>query len=157
MVKLVRMTQPEFDEFLQRDIREYAQENIRSGYWDETGALEKSRREHKNLLPDGLATRNHQIYTIRNEQDSPIGVIWIKVDLSSQKRPSGFIFDLEIDEQYRRQGYATQAMLELEKIAAGLGLKYLGLHVFAHNKTALTLYEKLGYSVAGLNMLKEIP
>lgn len=41
-------------------------------------------------------------------------------------------------------------------LATDLGLRYLGLHVFAHNRGALQLYEKLGYTVRSLNMLKTL-
>ncbi len=156
MVQLVPMTRAEFKAFLDHDIRTYAEENVWSGFWDQAGALEKSRWEHKRLLPDGLATKDHFLYTIRNEEGGAVGAIWMKVDLSSQKKPSGFIYDLEIDEPHRHKGYATQAMLELEKIAAGFGLVQLGLHVFAHNNVARKLYEKLGYNVSSLNMFKSL-
>src|SRR3990170_4191255 len=127
MTRLVRMTPSEFIDFLAHDIRTLAEENVRAGYWDETGAQERSRREHKTLLHDGLATRNHYFYAIRDDEGMSVGIIWMKVDLTSQNRPSAFIFAFEINEPYRRKGYAEQAMLELEKIAAGLGLKYLSL------------------------------
>jgi GNAT superfamily N-acetyltransferase len=61
-----------------------------------------------------------------------VGVLWFKANLDSS-RASGFIFDLEIHEPYRRKGYARQAMLELEKVARGMGLRQLALHVFAYN------------------------
>jgi len=41
-------------------------------------------------------------------------------------------------------------------LARGMGLRQLGLHVFAFNEGARLLYEGLGYSVASLNMLKDL-
>ena len=76
-------------------------------------------------------------------------------DLNSS-RGSGHIFDLEIYEPFRRKGFARQAMQELEGVARGMGLRQLGLHVFAHNRAAESLYEQLGYRVASLNMLKDL-
>ena len=156
MIQLVPMTQAEFDTFLEHDIRTYAQANTQAGYWDQTSALEKSRREHKRLLPDGLKTRDHFLYIIRNDERRQVGVVWMKIDLSSQKKPSGIIFDLEIDPPYQHKGYATQAMHELEKIALGLGLVQLSLHVFAYNTVAHKLYEKLGYTISSFNMIKPL-
>ena len=154
MIQLVPMTKAEFDVFLEGDIRLFSEENVRSGYWDKTGSLEKSRREHKRLLPDGMATRNHYFYTIRNEEDVAVGTLWMKVDLSSQAKPFGFIHNLEIHEAFRDKDYAPQAMLELEKIAVGFGLKQLNLLVFAHNAGDRGLYERLGYSVVSMFMIK---
>lgn len=156
MIRLVPMTRTEFNDFLDSDIRLFAEENVRSGYWDKTGALEKSRREHKRLLLDGMATRNHYFYTIRNEEDAAVGTLWMKVDLSSQAKPFGFIHNLEIHEAFRDKDYPAQAMLELEKIAAGYGLKQLNLLVFTHNKDDRSLYERLGYSVVSMFMIKQL-
>ena len=41
-----------------------------------------------------------------------------------------------------------------DKEARGLGLRDIGLHVFAHNDGAQALYHALGYEVTGLNMRK---
>lgn len=154
MVKLVPMLQKDYEAFLERDIREYAKENVRAGYWSEAEALKKSREEHARLLPDGLKSKDHYLFTIYDAQDA-VGIIWMKANLDSPK-PSGFIFDLEIDEKFRHKGYATRAMLQLEEFARELGLRQLALHVFAHNRIARTMYEKLDYQVSSLNMLKEL-
>ena len=139
MVRLIPITPAEFDDFLEHDIREYAQERVRAGFWSETEAMARSRKEHHALLPDGLKSRYHHIYTIQETgQGEAVGVLWLKTDLDSS-RASGFIFDLEIHEPFRRKGYARQAMLELENVARGMGLKQLGLHVFAHNEGARSL------------------
>lgn len=154
MVHLVPMTRSEFEAFLERDTREYAEENVKAGYWAEAEALEKSRQEHEKLLPDGLKTKNNHLFTIYDAENA-VGMIWMRANLDSP-RPSGFIFDLFIEERFRHKGYATQAMLELEGVARQLGLRQLALHVFAHNQIARRLYEKLDYQVSSLNMMKEL-
>ena len=156
MIRLVPMTQAEFQSFEEHDIREYAAEEVRAGFWSEAESLEKARRAHALLLPDGLATKDHFLYTIReSEHDAAVGVLWLMVSRESAK-PSGFIYDIEIDEPYRRQGYARAAVLELERLARQMDLRQLGLHVFAHNTGARALYESLGYEVASLNLLKDL-
>jgi len=156
MIKLVPMTQPEFDKFLEHDIREYAQERTQAGFWSEAEALTRSRKEHKALLPDGLKSRYHHLYTIRESaHNEDVGVLWLKTDFDTS-RATGFIFDLEIHEPHRRKGYARQAMQELENVARGMGLRQIGLHVFFHNQAARSLYEQLGYQTASMNMLKDI-
>jgi len=156
MVKLVPMTPGEFDSFLEHGIQEYAKDRVRAGFWTQAESLARSRKEHRALLPDGLKSRYHHLYTVQDgETGAAVGVLWFKSDLDSS-RGSGFIFDLEIHEPFRRKGYARQAMLELENVARGMGLHQLGLHVFAFNAGARALYEGLGYSVASLNMLKDL-
>jgi ribosomal protein S18 acetylase RimI-like enzyme len=156
LVQLVPMTEDEFQPFLQHDIQEYALERTLAGFWSEPEAMDESRKAHLELLPDGLRTADHYLYTIRESNSGEaVGVIWMRASMNSP-RPSGFILDLEIDAPFRRKGYARQAMLELEEIARQMGLRQLGLHVFAHNDGARALYENLGYSVASVNMLKPL-
>ncbi len=156
MVRLEPMTQAEFEAFDEHDIREYAAAEVQGGFWSEADALDKAREAHRRLLPDGPRTKDHFLYTIRDpESGAAVGVLWMMADRSSAK-PAGFIYDIEIHEPYRRHGYARQAMLELEKVAHQMGLQQLALHVFAYNTGARQLYESLGYSVASLNMLKDL-
>ncbi len=156
MVKLVPMTQAEFEAFEEHDILEYAEAEVRAGYWSEADALEKARAAHRRLLPDGLATKDHYLYTIREvKRDAAVGVLWMMVNVESAK-PSGFVCDIEIRPSQRRKGYARAAMLELEAVSRAMGLQQLGLHVFAYNNAARALYESLGYTVASVNMLKDL-
>ncbi len=156
MVRLTPMTQREFEAFEEHDILEYAEAEVRAGYWSEADALEKAREAHRRLLRDGLATRDHYLYTIREgKRNTAVGVLWMMVNRESAK-PSGFVYDIEIDPAQRRKGYGREAMLELEVLARQMGLHQLGLHVFAYNAGARALYESLGYSVASVNMLKDL-
>lgn len=148
------MTQPEFDAFLARSIPEYAADNVRAGYWAESEALERSRKEFERFLPQGLQSPDHYLFTVYDD-GTPVGVIWMKANL---ERPikSGFIFELYIDESQRGKGYGKQAMLLIEDQARALGLESIGLHVFAVNEVARNLYERVGYEVTSLNMAKKL-
>ncbi len=148
------MTQPEFDAFLAQAVPEYAADNVRAGYWDEAEALEKSRKEFEMLLPQGLQSENHYLYTVYNGENA-VGLIWMRANMDRPTK-SGFIFDIRIDEKFRGKGYGKQAMLLIEEKARELGLKSIGLHVFAYNKVAKNLYESIGYDVSSLNMVKKL-
>jgi ribosomal protein S18 acetylase RimI-like enzyme len=156
MIHLIPMTEDEFRVFLDRDIREYADSQVRAGAWSQTEALARSRREHRTLLRDGLRSKYHHLYTIRESDDGEaVGALWFRANLDSAAA-SGFIFDIEIHEPYRRKGYARQAMQHLEEIAREMGLRQLELHVFAFNDGARMLYESLGYTVSSINMSKRL-
>ena len=156
MIELVPMTEKEFEVFLGHSIEDYAEDNVRAGAWSKTEALARSRREHRTLLRDGLRSKYHHLYTIReSDGGEAVGVLWFRANLDSAT-PSGFIFDIEIDEPHRRKGYGREAMQQLEEIARKMGLRGLELHVFAFNEGARTLYESLGYTVTGLNMSKRL-
>jgi hypothetical protein len=64
MVRLVLMTETEFQAYLEYDVRRYAQEHIKAGHWHPSEALEKSRKEHQRLLPNGLASEDQYLFSI---------------------------------------------------------------------------------------------
>ncbi len=156
MIRLDPMTEDEFRVFQDRDITSYASENVKAGYWTEQEALEKARQQYAKLLPNGVQTEGHHLFTIvETAAETKIGVLWLQVRKEGA-RSSGFIYSIELDENQRGKGYGRQAMLALEQKARDLGLKAIGLHVFAHNTTAHHLYEKMGYQTKSMNMIKEL-
>lgn len=154
MSKLLSITQQEYEKFLERIVPEYAANNVRAGYWAETEALEKSRRKIERLLPEGLQSQDHYLYTLY-DSDQPVGMIWLKANMDRPVK-SGFIYDVYIDEQQRGKGYGKELMLLIEEKARELGLKSIGLHVFAYNNVARKLYETVGYEVSSVNMIREL-
>ncbi|MFC5975741.1 GNAT family N-acetyltransferase [Carnobacterium antarcticum] len=67
---------------------------------------------------------------------------------------AAFIYDFIIFEEFRSLSYGTQTMSELEEIAKKMGIKKVMLHVFAHNTTAFSLYEKMGFKTTDISMSK---
>ena len=154
MVRLVPMTDTEFEAFCDKSIPEYAAENVAAGYWSEEEALERSRNAFNNLLPEGVKTENNYLFRIQLEESGEkIGMIWMKHE---KPRPHGFIYNIVLDEEQRGKGYGKQTMLALEEVAKEIGLKTIGLHVFAHNTAAMRLYKGLGYEVTSQNMTKKL-
>ena len=154
MVRLVPMTENEFESYLEKTVPEYAADKVRAGDWPEQEALELSRKSYQILLPQGVKTEHNYLFRIQIEETGEkIGILWMKHEAP---RPHGFIFDIALDETMRGKGYGKQAMLALEVFAKGLGLETIGLHVFAHNPAAMQLYKKLGYEVTSQNMVKRL-
>ena len=154
MSKLIPMTQPEFEKYLTHLIPDYAADNVRAGYWDESEAMEKSRQQVESLLPQGLQTKDHYIFTMV-DGDQAVGMIWLKAELNRAVK-SGFIYDVLVDEKFRGKGYGKQIMLLIEEKARELGLKSIGLHVFGYNTVAKNLYERVGYETSSFNMIKKL-
>lgn len=156
MVRLVPMLESEFSAYLEKTIPNYAAENIKAGYWSKEEGWQKSREAFNRLLPDGVNTKDQHLYKIQDiETDQLVGTIWLNVRVESPK-PAGFIYDIEIYEEFRAKGYGRQAMLAIEEKACEFGLKSIGLHVFTHNTAAIGLYEKIGYKTRSMNMTKDI-
>ncbi|WP_456271123.1 GNAT family N-acetyltransferase [Bacillus sp. AK031] len=151
MVTLKPMTNEEFEKFLARAVINYADEKAAAGNWTKEEALENSKKDFERLLPDGAESENNHLYTII-VQETNAGAIWL-AEIGNQ---TGYIYDIYLETEHQGKGYGKQAMLEIEKVAKNLGLSKIELHVFAHNKTARNLYEKLNYETTNIIMAKKL-
>ncbi len=152
MVQLIPMKQADFEPYLERDIREYAEEHVRNGNWNQAEALERSRKEHQQLLPDGLQSKNQYLFSIMDTPSGQkLGALWVNVENNQ-----AFIYDFRIDEAQRGKGYGKQALLALDEKLKSMNVKSVGLHVFGDNTRALELYRKMGFQVTGMFMKKTL-
>ena len=159
---LVPMQAATFDVYREESIRSYAEENVAAGRWPAEGAIERSRLDYAELLPQGLATPDNFLYEIHSDQDAGatmlsvrVGYLWLAIVEKNGVR-GGYVYDLEVAPKHRRQGHAEAAFSAMEVLAREMGLPSVGLHVFANNPGAQKLYLKLGYGVTGLNMIKHL-
>ena len=142
--------------YLDAAIAGYARDNVVAGRWPEAGAIERSRTGFADLLPQGLATPDNHLYEIHRSEGGPLlGFVWLAIQ-REHATVQGFVYDLEIRLEYRRQGHASRALAAVEAVARAQGATSLGLHVFAFNQAAQLLYHRLGYQVASLNMHKRL-
>jgi ribosomal protein S18 acetylase RimI-like enzyme len=152
MIKLVLMNSDEYQKYISSAIKSYAEEKVLSGNWNQEESISKAVEEYTRLLPKGEKTEGNFLYTILNDDDKSVGVIWL-AQLSEEK---GYIYDIYILEKYQGFGYGKEAMKQIENVGQKLGMKKIGLHVFGHNKVARGLYDKLGYQTTNVLMEKEI-
>lgn len=150
-VRLEKMNSVEFQQYLSYAIKNFADEQIKSGNWEQQEAISKSTQEHEKLLPEGENTVNNHLFTIR-DKNQVVGMIWLAQGINEK----GFIYDINIWEGNQGKGYGKQAMKEIEIVAKKIGLKSIRLHVFGHNKVARVLYEKLGYVATSIKMEKTL-
>ncbi len=156
MVRLVPMSQAEFEKYLEHVVPDYAQEHVRTGNWSAEKALQLAEESFRTLLPDGLDTPNHYLFTIEDETlGKKVGILWLAVE-EREGGPRAFVYDVEIDPAYRRQGYGSQALEALEDKVRELGLTRIMLHVFGHNHAARAMYEKLEYETVNLILSKTL-
>jgi ribosomal protein S18 acetylase RimI-like enzyme len=151
LITLDEMNSTEFQQYLNFAIKNYAEEHVKAGNWNEEESINKATKEYNKLLPEGQKTANNKLFTIRSENQA-VGMIW----LAQKSHDKGFIYDIYILEDYQGHGYGKQAMVAIEVIGRKLGLKKIGLHVFGHNKVARDLYEKIGYRETDILMEKEL-
>lgn len=152
-VILQSMSDRDYADWLEIIIPEYAAEKVANGTWSPDEALAKARESMDSLLKDGRNTKGHYLFSIRlKSEDQRMGFLWYAFH-----EGKAFVYDLYIAPEYRRRGYAFQAMKRLEIDAANRGFTSIGLHVFGQNRGAQALYQKLGYDITDLTMAKKIP
>jgi len=155
MVRLVPMTEAEFEVYLAQAVDNYAQEHVTAGNWLFEEAHQKSEQEFKQLLPDGVASKDQYLFSIVEATSGlKIGMLWFAVNHRGLRR-TAFIYDFIIDEARRGQGYGRQALAALDEQAAALNIETISLHAFAHNPTAIALYQKMGYAITDVHMSKK--
>ncbi|HEX5416435.1 MAG TPA: GNAT family N-acetyltransferase [Chloroflexota bacterium] len=155
MVTLSPMSQTDYERWITATMDEYAGEKVRAGNWPADDAPRRARAEFQQLLPDGRKTpNNHLLAIVDPEGGARVGVIWLAIQ--DQAAGRAFIYDFRIEEPYRRRGFGLQALRALEALAPSLGVSQIGLHVFGHNHAARALYEKAGYEVTNVSMVRKL-
>lgn len=152
MLTLTAMTTEAFQQYLQEAIIDYAADKVNNGTWQENNAHELALQSYNQLLPDGIKTPNHYLYSIYLA-DKLIGDTWIFFNTLEK---IVFIYDIHLFEEYQNQGYGTLVMAIIEEYAEKLGAMKLSLHVFGYNQRALHVYQKVGYHITDYNLSKEL-
>ncbi len=147
---MVPMTPPEYEGWRATAISGYAQEFVDSGILDAEAAEERAHKDFDDLLPDGLATKNHLLWTA-HDGDTVVGTIWVAL-MPDRNPPHSYVYSLDVDAAHRRRGYGQAIMEAAMQECRHRGIGTMGLNVFGHNETARRLYERLGFQVAATNM-----
>jgi ribosomal protein S18 acetylase RimI-like enzyme len=146
------MTQAEFESYLEPAIADYAEGHVADGQWAPAEALDKARKEFHELLPQGVQTPNQYLFSLVNDAQQKVGMLWFAL----RGQGSAWVYDVRIDEAFRRHGYGSAAFGEMEKKVRALGGIKIALHVFGANHGARAMYEKLGYQTTNVLMAKTL-
>jgi ribosomal protein S18 acetylase RimI-like enzyme len=106
--------------------------------------------ETERLLPDGPATEHEHIW-VAQADGVPVGSLWI-----STRHRVPFVYGIEVDSSRRGSGYGRAIMLAGEEECRRRGHTQLDLNVFGDNRTAIALYDSLGYAVISQQMRKDL-
>jgi RimJ/RimL family protein N-acetyltransferase len=155
-ISLVELDDAPYREYREHLVRDYAADKVRAGAWSESEAQIRAAKDVDGLLPDGPATKGHFLYSVREDAaDAEVGTVWFALRDSGVGR-SVWIYDIIINGNFRRRGYASRTLELVEARARELGAKSVELYVFGYNQGAQALYEKVGYSVTSITMAKQV-
>ena len=156
MVRLVPMTEGEFQKYLEFAVQDYAQDLVRAGNRHPSEAVQDAEKQLTQLLPEGVASKNQYLYTVVDDINGlKVGMIWFAVN-DKAPRPTAFIYDFLVYEEFRRKGYGRQTLSALEERVKEFGIDIIRLHAFGHNQVAIGLYQKAGYEITNINMAKKL-
>ncbi|MCI4330589.1 MAG: GNAT family N-acetyltransferase [Thermoplasmata archaeon] len=156
MIDLAPMTPAEFRRFIERSTVSYAEDHVRAGNWSAEEAAARSASEIQGLLPKGIETADHFLYSILGGPSrEPVGSLWYALRRVSS-RIDLYVYWIGIDDRFRRRGYASDTFQRLEVDAVRLGASRIALQVFGDNLRARALYEKLGFEPTNLLMARKV-
>ncbi len=147
------MRADEFDAFLALVKRGYAHDMIVAGVSRED-AEAKSERDHRQLLPDGVATKGAFLYVVA-EDGVPAGYLWL-AERNGDFGPHLFVYGIELYESHRGRGLGKAAMRFAEEEGRRRGIPKIALNVFGGNDVARGLYRSLGYRETAIYMEKAL-
>lgn len=152
----LRVATPDhYESWRKSSITGYAEEIAKAGHSSAEEAKIKAQESFAQLLPDGQQTKDHYIYSIYSKDlNTNIGLIWFHMKPGANR--IAFIYDFEIKEEFRGKGFSKTSLQITEARMKELGALSSALHVFAHNKIAVHLYQATGYQVTNLNMKKSL-
>ncbi|KOO51383.1 GNAT family N-acetyltransferase [Viridibacillus arvi] len=154
MIKLEKFNNQEFEKYLDFMIPNYAKE-ISSNYTLSLDkAIEESEMMMKGIFSNGLSTEGQFLYNIWDtDVKTKIGILWYSVNTEIDR---AYLYHIYIEEAFRRKGYGTRVLEELQIRVKELGMNSLALSVFGSNDAAVNLYKKLGYTTSSISMHKII-
>lgn len=152
--QLREMNEEEFDRFLAFLIPDYAKDLSENFIIPLEKATEESEKLMEELLPEKQNSSGQLVYNIFSvEEEKNVGVIWYHIQPDSNK---AYIYHILIYKEFRKRGFATIVLQELELAMKNAGITSMGLNVFNTNPHAYKLYKKLGYQTASTAMGKRI-
>ncbi len=153
-VELRPMHEDEFEDWLPHVRDGYADGMVEHAGMSEEAARAKAADDTKMLFPDGKLVAEQSVYVLEADGVS-VGVLWVAERAVDGERAL-WIYDIEVNEEFRGRGYAREAMLHAEAEARRRGIHQVALNVFGGNEIARNLYRSLGYAERAVTMSKSV-
>ena len=155
-VRLRALRDDEFDAYVEYTKAWFTRQLVADGVDpDQASALADD--QTASMLPNRLDSPDQFVFAIEDEATGErVGDAWLARRESPLLGAFAFVASIEVAKQFRRQGFARQAMLLLEEEARSRGLDRITLNVYGDNDAARALYRSLGYAERAVTMAKEL-
>jgi GNAT superfamily N-acetyltransferase len=149
------MTNDEFGAWQDNAVEGYAQDLATAQRVPLDDARRQAQTQFGRLLPDGLDTDSAWLLVVLDGDATRVGTLWLA--RHPEIPDAAFVFDIEIEQARRGNGFGRAAMLLAEDVVRAAGCTTLHLNVFGFNAPAKRLYDSLGYDVVATQMVKQLP
>lgn len=153
-VTLRPMNAVEFEPWRELSIRNHATQMAKATGVSFEQAEEKARQLLPRVLPQGLQTQGMHFLVIVSNAEGDVGSLWLGPH--PEDSTVGYVYDIEIHDEFRGLGLGHAAMLAAEDFMRQRDTAQLGLWVAGGNDIARSLYDSLGYRVVGTSMSKRL-
>jgi ribosomal protein S18 acetylase RimI-like enzyme len=150
------MTTDELPAYIARLEVEYAAELHGSTGITAEAAKEESRQSTLDSFPNGDIAEHEQIWVAEDESGVRVGVLWLAHRDPGTPKEHAWIYDIEVDEDRRGEGWGRKLLELAEERTRALGLSSLRLNVFGQNKVARELYRTQGFAESRVTMVKDV-
>ncbi len=153
-MRLEPMTPDRYLRWVPETVAGFAAQQTASGAAPDRAAREYAEREFDRLLPFGLDTPGHHLWSAFDGSEE-VGYLWLAVR-SGADGTEGYVYDVAVDRALRGRGHGHAIMLAAEDAARSAGARTLRLNVFGHNTAALKLYQRLGYEITFTELVRRL-
>jgi len=155
-LRMSPMTGAEIEAYVAYSSQVYVEDRVTLGGEDRRDAEEVEARQFAEYFPGGRPGPGHCLLTGRSTTTGePIGILWL-FERTSASGTSAFIYDVEVREELRAQGWGRELMSYAEQWARERGAREIALNVFGRNSVARGLYSSLGYLERSVIMAKAL-
>jgi ribosomal protein S18 acetylase RimI-like enzyme len=150
-VVLIPLTEQQRVAFIEENLADHADQQVRDAGWSPDEALERARvemtrefeREHVEAVEHG-----DRFWTAIDPRRGPVGWLWVK-PYGPASSTTAYLEQITVARASRRRGYGGAMVAALEEALALDGVEELRLTVFRGNEPALRLYAAAEFESIG--------
>jgi ribosomal protein S18 acetylase RimI-like enzyme len=150
-VTLIPLTDEERNAFLDAEIADHADQQMRDAGWPRSGAAERARAELSPLLEREHAQaegRTDRLWSAIEPDGTTVGWLWVK-SIDDLPPRAVFLEQVTVARGARRQGYGRAMLAALDELLMRDGVDEICLTVFRANEPARRLYRAAGDEPVG--------
>ncbi|QMU69188.1 GNAT family N-acetyltransferase [Streptacidiphilus sp. P02-A3a] len=150
------LTDQEFDDWYRAEARRVAESEVGEGLSPEQ-ARARAERALRQALPYGPRTPFTVVRQLR-AAGRAVGSIWLntRTDSTPEAPRPPWVYSVQVEPEHRGHGHGRSLMLLAERECLDVGVRRLGLNVYADNAPANALYRALDYRTTRHILFKQL-